>query len=327
MPTDHERKAGVKKVLSWYAGEPTAVITNLARVLEHGELAGTGRVSVLPIDQDFELGHLALAPNSEIFSAKAQWDLAIEAGFSAFAATLGTLRQFAADPAYVGRIPLILKINSSSPLSKGQSAPDQALTASVKAAKELGCVGVGFTHYLGSPTDIEMTEELKDVIAEARDEGLFTAVWSYARRYGENAKIKSNCEQAIDVISDAARVAVGLGAHMVKIKMPNEKFGMVSNEEKFKEFGIPYETQQERLAHVVNVTGKRRLIVVAGGDAKDEQGVLAEVTAGCLGGTRGVAMGRNAFQLSAEEARGRMAKIHDILRNTERAPLPGWTPA
>ena len=159
----------VKEILSWYESDNPGVKTNLARLLMHGRLAGSGKLVILPVDQGFEHGPArSFAPNPAAYDPRYLFELAIEAGLSAYAAPLGPLEMGAVT--YAGEMPLILKLNSANSLAGGNIS-DQALTASVDDALRLGCVGVGFTIYPGSDACYGMQEELRDIIARGQGQG------------------------------------------------------------------------------------------------------------------------------------------------------------
>src|SRR6059036_2360798 len=127
----------VREILSWYASENPGVRTNLARMLNHGRLAGTGKMVILPVDQGFEHGPArSFAPNPAGYDPRYHFQLAIEAGCNAYAAPLGFLEAGAAE--FAGEIPLILKLNNHDVLYD-EKDPLSAVTASVKDAVRLGC--------------------------------------------------------------------------------------------------------------------------------------------------------------------------------------------
>src|SRR5947199_6217667 len=137
----------VKQILSWYGSDNPGVVTNLARMLSHGTLAGTGKMVILPVDQGFEHGPArSFAPNPAGYDPDYHFQLAIDAGCNAYAAPLGFLEAGAAK--FAGQVPLILKLNNSDSLAKLE--PCSAVTGSVKDALRLGCVAIGFTIYPGS---------------------------------------------------------------------------------------------------------------------------------------------------------------------------------
>src|SRR5574340_1153668 len=130
----------VQEILSWYESDNAGTKTNIARLLNHGKLAGTGKLVILPVDQGFEHGPArSFAPNAEGYDPDYHFQLAIDAGCNAYAAPLGFIEAGAAR--FAGQIPLILKVNNSDSLSKVE--PRSALTASVKDAVRLGCSAVG----------------------------------------------------------------------------------------------------------------------------------------------------------------------------------------
>src|SRR5512135_3284400 len=137
----------VREILGWYRGENPGVLTNLARMLNHGRLGGTGKLVILPVDQGFEHGPgRSFAKNPAGYDPRYHFRLAIEAGCSAYAAPLGFLEAGAAE--FAGQVPLILKLNNHDVLHPEQD-PLSAQTASVRDALRLGCVAVGYTLYPG----------------------------------------------------------------------------------------------------------------------------------------------------------------------------------
>src|SRR6478736_4243200 len=138
----------VQEILSWYSSDNAGTKTNIARLLGHGTLGGTGKLVILPVDQGFEHGPArSFAPNVPAYDPDYHFQLAIDAGCNAYAAPLGFLEAGAAR--FAGQIPLILKLNNSDTLAKMEQ-PISAVTGSVDDALRLGCVAVGFTIYPGS---------------------------------------------------------------------------------------------------------------------------------------------------------------------------------
>src|SRR5712692_9974564 len=132
----------VREILSWYGADNPGTLTNLARLLNTGRLAGTGKLVILPVDQGFEHGPArSFAANPPAYDPRYHFELAIEAGCNAYAAPLGFLEAGARD--YAGEIPLILKA-SNHDLTGSEADPSQALTATVEDALRLGCAAVGF---------------------------------------------------------------------------------------------------------------------------------------------------------------------------------------
>ena len=157
----------VKEILSYYESDSPGVKTNIARILMHGKLAGTGRVIILPVDQGFEHGPArSFAPNPDAYDPHYHYSLAVEAGLNAYAAPLGMLE--AGADTFAGCIPTILKINSSNSLVSNNMPPYQALTGSVHEALRLGCSAIGFTIYPGSDMSLDMMSEMSEIISEAK---------------------------------------------------------------------------------------------------------------------------------------------------------------
>ena len=198
----------VREILSWYKSDNPGTLTNLARLMNHGRLAGTGRFVILPVDQGFEHGPArSFAANSPGYDPLYHFELGIAAGCNAYAAPLGFLE--AAAWKFAGQVPTILKLNNSDTLAKME--PCSALTGSVQDALRLGCAAIGFTIYPGSSARNTMYEELRELILEAKSHGLPSVVWSYPR----GASLAKEGEQAIDVTAYAAQIACQLGAHEI----------------------------------------------------------------------------------------------------------------
>ena len=207
----------VREILSWYSSENAGVRTNLARLLNHGRLAGTGKLVILPVDQGFEHGPArSFAPNPAGYDPGYHFQLAIEAGCNAYAAPLGSLEAAVDD--FVGDIPLILKCNNHDTLLD-EKDPISAITSGVEDALRLGCVAVGFTIYPGSAERNLMYEQLRALAAEAKAAGLAVVVWSYPRGNG----ISKEGETSIDVVTYAAQIAAQLGADIIKVKLPSAR--------------------------------------------------------------------------------------------------------
>ena len=206
----------VKEILSCYEGASPGILTNLARLLMHGRLKGTGRLVILPVDQGFEHGPArSFAMNPGGYNPHYHFELGIEAGCNAYAAPLGFLEGGAAE--FAGQIPLILKLNNNDSLYSTKD-PNSAITGSVRDALRLGCCAVGYTIYPGSAHSQEMYQNLREIAEEAKSHGLAVVVWSYPRGEG----LSKEGETAIDVVSYAAQIAAQLGAHIIKVKMPSE---------------------------------------------------------------------------------------------------------
>ena len=150
----------VREILSWYESDNPGVKTNLARLLNAGRLAGTGKFVILPVDQGFEHGPArSFAVNPAAYDPNYHFELALAAGCNAYAAPLGFIEAAAAR--HAGEIPLILKMNNHDVLHD-EKDPIPAVTAGVADALRLGCVAIGFTIYPGSAHAQTMYEQLRE---------------------------------------------------------------------------------------------------------------------------------------------------------------------
>jgi class I fructose-bisphosphate aldolase len=294
----------VTEILSKYECERKEVKENLARILMQGKLGGTGKLVILPVDQGMEHGpDASFAPNPDAYDPEYHIKLACDTGLSAYASVFGML-QCTAD-SYRGKIPTILKVNSSNLLYTGTA--DQAITSSVDDAVRLGCSAIGFTIYPGSDKSIEQFEEIQQMSQEARAKGLAVVIWSYAR----GPKLDKNAETAIDVIAYAAHMAAILGAHIIKVKPATEKFGYDKGAKALE--GQDFSTLAKRIAHIKKACfNGRRIVVFSGGESKDTESLLNEIRQIRDGGGNGSIIGRNAFQRPHAEAVKLLNDITDI---------------
>jgi class I fructose-bisphosphate aldolase len=288
----------VQKILANYESDSPGTKANLARILMHGRLGGTGKLVILPVDQGFEHGPArSFAPNPAAYDPHYHFRLAIAAGLSAYAAPLGMLE--AGADTFAGAIPTILKANSANSLSRDKEAANQAVTATVRDALRLGCSAVGFTIYPGSDKAYDMMEEIKDMAAEAKSFGLAVVVWSYPR----GGNLSKPGETAIDICAYAAHMAALLGAHIIKVKPPTAHLELEAAKKVYEAQKIPVATLADRVRHVVqSAFNGRRLVVFSGGEAKDLDGLYNEVRGIREGGGTGSIIGRNTFQRPVKDA-------------------------
>ncbi len=288
----------VREILSWYGADNPGVLTNLARIMNTGHLAGTGKMVILPVDQGFEHGPArSFAVNPDAYDPIYHFSLAIESGCNAYAAPLGFLEAGARE--FAGEIPLILKINNSDSLYKAKGDPISALTSGIEDALRLGCAGIGFTIYPGSSERKQMYEEIYHAAQEAKKAGLAVVVWSYPRGEG----LSKDGETAIDVVAYGAQIAAQIGAHIIKVKPPTAHLEQAEAAKVYKEMGIKIERLSDRIRHVVDSSfNGRRIVIFSGGEAKSTEDLLKEVKELAQGGAFGSIMGRNAFQRPRKEA-------------------------
>lgn len=285
----------VKAILANYESDCPGSKANLARILMQGRLGGSGRLVILPVDQGFEHGPArSFAPNPAGYDPHYHYQLAVDAGLSAFAAPLGLLE--AGADSFAGAIPTILKLNSA---NSHATTKDQAITGSVGDALRLGCAAVGFTIYPGSDEAFELIEEIREITEEAKSVGLAVVVWSYPR----GGKLSKEGETAVDVTAYAAHMTALLGAHIIKVKPPTDFIEQPEAKKVYETQAIDVSTLAARIRHVMQCAfNGRRLVVFSGGAAKDTEGLLNEIRQIRDGGGSGSIIGRNSFQRPRDEA-------------------------
>ena len=300
----------VSKILGYYGGDNPGTLSQLARILNHGSLGGTGKLVILPVDQGFEHGPAAsFSPNPPAYDPAYHFQIALKAGCSAYAAPFGFLDSVARE--FAGEIPLILKANSSDSLYKDKDNPLPALTSGVEEALKLGCSAIGFTIYPGSGVREQMYEDAIRLGREARQAGLALVIWSYPRGAG----LSKEGETALDVVAYAAQIAAQLGAHIIKVKPPTAVFE--KQEEIYKKNDIQINTLSQRVRHVVqSAFNGRRIVVFSGGPGKKKEEVLKEIRELAQGGAFGSIVGRNVFQRPEKEALDLLAQIMSIYKET-----------
>jgi len=298
----------VKGVLSWYSNENNGVRTNLARMLMHGKLAGTGKLVIMPVDQGFEHGpDRSFAINPDAYDPEYHFKVAIQGGCNAYAAPLGMLE--AAADKFTGQIPLILKLNSSYSLASSELSPEQVFTASVQDAMRLGCVGVGMTIYPGSNKFYKNLKRIKKTIFEAKSHGLAVVIWAYPRGEG----ISKEGQNAIDVCAYSGHIAALLGANIIKLKPPTNFIEKDEVKKIYQNTGVKTESLSDRIKHVMKaIMNHKRLVVFSGGGKKSDKDILDEIKMIAQGGGSGSIIGRNNFQRPFKESLELLQKICHI---------------
>jgi class I fructose-bisphosphate aldolase len=287
----------VREILSWYGSDSPGTLNNIARLLGHGRLGGTGHLVILPVDQGFEHGPArSFAMNPPAYDPRYHFQLAVEAGCNAYAAPLGFLEAGARD--FAGQVPLILKLNNKDALLE-EKDPTQAQTGSVEDALRLGCAAVGFTIYPGSTQRFGMYERSRALAEEAKAKGLAVVVWSYPRGSG----LDKAGETAIDVCGYAAQIAAQLGAHIIKVKLPTSHIAQEAARKVYEKEKVPIESLADRVRHVVQCAfNGRRIVIFSGGPSETDDKILAEVRGIRDGGGFGSIIGRNSFQRKKADA-------------------------
>jgi class I fructose-bisphosphate aldolase len=298
----------VKAILDKYESDNPGTKSNLARILMQGRLGGIGKLIILPVDQGFEHGPArSFSVNPDAYDPHYHYQLAIDAGLSAYAAPLGPLEAGAGS--FAGQIPTILKVNSS---NSWATSIDQAVTGTVDDALRLGCSAIGFTIYPGSDNVFEMMEEIREMSAEAKSVGLATVIWSYPR----GGKLSKEGELALDVGAYAAHMAALLGAHIIKVKLPTAHVEQKDAQKCYE--GPDWSGQADRVRHVVQACfAGRRIVVFSGGAAKGIDAVYQDARDIRDGGGNGSIIGRNTFQRPRDEALAMLDRLVRIYKGEE----------
>jgi class I fructose-bisphosphate aldolase len=285
--------------------------TRLRRLLfEFGP--GNGTLLLLPIDQGIEHGPRDFFPNPASKDPEYQFRLAAEAGYSAIACEIGLATKYYPD--YAGQVPLILKLNGKTDVPPSDE-PVSPCNSSVEDAVRLGADAVGYTSYVGSPRQEEDFIQLRKVRQDCDRYGMPLVIWAYPR--GEAMEEKGG-RDSLYAIDYAARIAMEMGADVVKLNMPK------LDPENDKKSPAPYNemevTQQEAIAHCVESAG-RALVVLSGGSKADDEVVLEHTKMVAEAGGSGVIFGRNVWQREWSEALEIIDKIKEtLLANVSRIP-------
>ncbi len=272
---------------------------------------GNGTLMLLPIDQGIEHGPRDFFPNPASKDPDYQFRLAAEAGYSALACQIGMAEKYYPD--YAGRVPLILKVNGKTDVPPSDNALSTT-NASVEDAVRLGADAVGYTLYVGSPRQDEDLHQLKGVREDCDRYGMPLVIWSYPRGSAINQKGGQLSFYAVDY---AARMAMEMGADVVKLNMPDPG-------EKDKDSPAPYNemdvSQEEAVQHCVESAG-RSLVVLSGGSKVDDETVLAHARSIMEAGGSGVIFGRNVWQREWSEALEIISQIKEtLLSSVHRTP-------
>ena len=248
---------------------------------------------LLPIDQGIEHGPRDFFPNPASKDPDYQFRLAAEAGYSALACQIGMATKYYPD--YAGQVPLILKVNGKTDIPSSAHA-FSSCNASVEDAVRLGADAVGYTLYVGSPRQDEDLAQLRQVREDCDRFGMPLIVWSYPRGEAVDAKGSANSFYAIDY---AARMAMEMGADVVKLNMPK------IDPDKDKDAPAPYNEMQvdqaEAIRQCVESAG-RSLVVLSGGSKVDDETVLGHTREIMQAGGSGVIFGRNVWQREWNDA-------------------------
>jgi class I fructose-bisphosphate aldolase len=305
----------VSRVLA-LSDRPPQVLRNLEALYAHGRLAGTGYLSILPVDQGIEHSAAAsFAPNPAYFDPENLARLALEGGCSAFASTVGVLGLLSRK--YAHRIPFIAKLNHNELLTYPNHY-DQIFFAQVRQAWDLGAAAVGATVYFGSPESSRQIQEVSQAFAEAHRLGLATVLWAYLRNPAFQTD-KADYHVAADLTGQANHLAASLQADIVKQKAPETNGGFTALK-----FGKTHPDVYGKLAgdhpidrvryQVLNCfAGRVGLINSGGASGKDDlKAAVRTAVINKRGGGMGLISGRKAFQKPMAQGVELLHAIQDV---------------
>lgn len=294
------------------------VLRSLGSLYNSGRLAGTGYVSILPVDQGIEhSGAASFAPNPAYFDPANICELAIEGGCNAVATTYGVLGSVSRR--YAHRIPFIVKINHNE-LMTYPNRFDQVMFGSVKQAFDLGAAGVGATIYFGSPESTRQIQEVAAAFKEAHDLGMFTVLWCYLRN-NEFKKDGVDYHVSADLTAQANHIGVTIEADIIKQKLPENNGGYNA----FKGYGKTSPIVYDKLTtdhpidlarwQVANCYMGRIGLINSGGESKGAGDLAAAVKTAVINkraGGQGLISGRKAFQRPMAEGVQLLNAIQDV---------------
>ncbi len=305
-----------------------AVLRSLQTLLNNGRLAGTGYVSILPVDQGIEhSAGASFAPNPEYFDPENIVKLAIEGGCNAVASTFGVLGIIARR--YAHKIPFIVKINHNELLTLPNKF-DQVLFGTVKEAHNLGAVAVGATIYFGSDESTRQITEISEAFAEAHELGMACILWCYLR----NSKFKTpegDMHASADLTAQANHLGVTIQADIIKQKLPERNSGYPSVEKVLGgSYGKTSKIVYEKLTsenpidlvryQVANCYMGRCGLINSGGESKGASDLAEAVRTAVVnkrGGGMGLISGRKAFQRPMNEGVKLLNAIQDVYLTKE----------
>jgi len=305
-----------------------SVLRSLQSLFDHGRLAGTGYLSILPVDQGIEhSAGASFAPNPKYFDPENIVKLAIEGGCNAVASTFGVLGTVARK--YAHKIPFIVKINHNE-LMTAPNKFDQVLFGNIKEAHTMGATAVGATIYFGSPESTRQITEISEAFAQAHDLGMATILWCYLR----NPKFKTpegDMHSAADLTSQANHLGVTIQADIIKQKLPERNGGYKAVEAALGgSYGKTNKLVYEKLStdnpidlvryQVANCYMGRCGLINSGGESKGASDLAEAVRTAVInkrGGGMGLISGRKAFQRPMTEGAQLLNAIQDVYLSKE----------
>src|SRR5215470_10502167 len=295
---------------------PIRSLVSLQQLFKSGRLAGTGYVSILPVDQGIEhSAGASFAPNPMYFDPENIVKLAIEGGCNAVASTLGVLGAVARK--YAHKIPFLLKFNHNEFLSYPNSF-DQIIFADIKQAFDMGATGVGATIYFGSEESKRQLQEITEMFHQAHDLGMYTVLWCYLRNSAFKTK-EADYHVAADLTGQANHLGVTIEADIIKQKLPENNGGYTAlnfgktHKKVYSDLSSPHPIDLTRYQIVNCFSGRAGLINSGGASGENDiqQAVKTAVINKRAGGT-GLISGRKAFQKPMPEGDKILNAIQDV---------------
>ena len=300
-----------------FSNRNSQVLRNLSSIYNHGRLAGTGYVNILPVDQGIEhSAGASFAPNPDYFDPENIVKLAIEGGCNGVASSFGVLASVSRK--YAHRIPFIVKINHNEFLSYPNKY-DQIMFGSVREAWEMGAAAVGATIYFGSEESGRQIIEVAEAFEEAHSLGMATILWCYLRNSGFK-KDGKDFHTAGDLTAQANHLGVTIQADIIKQKLPSGNGGYTALN-----FGKTHAKVYSDLStehpidlcryQVLNCYNGRIGLINSGGESKGASDLAEAVATAVINkraGGHGLISGRKAFQKPLEEGIGILNAIQDV---------------
>jgi len=283
---------------------PPGKRVRLHRILyEHG--LGNGTLLALPVDQGLEHGPVDFLPNPPSADPDFQWRLAVEGDYNAIACHYGLARKYMG--AYAGKVPLILKLNGKTNIPSDDEALSP-LVSSVEDAVALGADAVGYTLYVGSPKQDEDFRQFQGVREACDRYGLPIVMWSYPRGRAIGEKGGKDSLYAVDY---AARVALELGADVVKLNIPRHTAKDEQQPEKYREIDFDYGEGARRVVS----SAQNCLVLFSGGSRISDEDVLQKARTAMEAGATGLIFGRNMWQRPYDEALEMTKRVQEVLKD------------
>ncbi len=294
------------------------VLRNMQALYNHGRLAGTGYLSILPVDQGIEhTAGASFAPNPIYFDPANIVELAIEGGCNAVASTFGVLGSVARK--YAHRIPFVVKINHNE-LMTYPNKYDQVAFGTVEEAWNMGAVAIGATIYFGSPESNRQLVEIAEAFQHAHELGMVTILWCYTRSNAFNVKGDKDYHVAADLTGQANHLGVTIQADIIKQKMPENNGGFSALK-----FGKSHPSMYNILSsehpidlcryQVANCYMGRAGLINSGGASAGESDLTEAITTAVVNkraGGAGLISGRKAFQRPMKEGAALLQAIQDV---------------